>query len=256
MYAFDFSSFLSSFFNTITPLRRTHTYANTQTDHSILTMNSLITLCEMFAMHFGVDSVVCNIFNKPTVKHHVSSPRYNVYMWAQLPPSLDVLARKLNAEKRATETWGYQILPTLYSVYQKVVKLAKRIEEMKVEWEMRSCDLIFHLHFHPTINVFSHCSCSRLHRFCFLSLSIFCSDHHVFLPVELPSVTLSNYKQIFIYLLHIILLDLSIYVPFGISLDKKKRMPMFLVSIHWVLIAWLWCSLRSIELHFVFHTDL
>lgn len=38
----------------------------------------------------------------------------------QLPPSLDVLTRKLNTEKRATETWGYQILPTLYSVYQKV----------------------------------------------------------------------------------------------------------------------------------------
>lgn len=31
--------------------------------------------------------------------------------------------QKMKTEKRATETWGYQILPTLYSNYQKVLNL-------------------------------------------------------------------------------------------------------------------------------------
>lgn len=39
----------------------------------------------------------------------------------QFLPSVDVVkSRKMIAEKHATETWGFQVLPSLYSKYQKV----------------------------------------------------------------------------------------------------------------------------------------
>lgn len=52
--------------------------------------------------------------------YHPPKPPSCLRSCNQLTKKVDVVSRKLGPDKRMTETWGYQILPTLYSVYQKV----------------------------------------------------------------------------------------------------------------------------------------
>lgn len=81
----------------------------------------LSNVCNLRTKHIHV--IDAHTHTQPSIHPPTDPPTHRPL---QLPPSLDVLARKLNTEKRATETWGYQILPTLYSVYQKVEKNIRR----------------------------------------------------------------------------------------------------------------------------------
>lgn len=81
--------------------------------------------------NFNINTNNANSINKNdnkinNIQHNYHHPNQNLLNnnYApnhQLLPSVD----KIIKEKHGTETWGYQVLPSLYSVYQKVVVINK-----------------------------------------------------------------------------------------------------------------------------------